>query len=192
MGGGYGRGMTELCGIVLAGGSGTRFGGPKALARSADGTPWVRTAVETLRDGGCTRVVVVLGAQADDAAPLVPDAAEAVVAEDWPVGVAASLRAGIGAAGSADAVVVLPVDTPDTPSSAVRRIIGAAGEARSALVQAVYGERPGHPVLVGADHLAALAASVSGDRGARPYLLDHGADEVDCADLWSGDDVDRR
>ncbi|WOF22744.1 NTP transferase domain-containing protein [Microbacterium betulae] len=185
--------MTGLCGIVLAGGAGTRFGGPKALARAADGAPWVRTAVETLREGGCARVVVVLGAGAGEASALVPDDAQVAVAEDWAEGVAASLRAGIRAAGPADAVVVLPVDTPDTPPSAVRRVVAAAaGEPRSALAQAVYGTRPGHPVLVGARHLAPLAASVSGDRGARPYLVAHGAVEVDCSDLWSGDDIDRR
>ena len=41
-------------------------------------------------------------------------------------------------------------------------------------------------------HFAALAAALAGDRGARPYLAAHGVVEVECADLWSGADIDSR
>ncbi|GAA1730675.1 nucleotidyltransferase family protein [Microbacterium paludicola] len=184
-----------VCGIVLAAGAGTRFGGPKALARTPDGTPWIARAVDALRAGGCDDVLVVLGAGEGEAAALVPPGAREVVADDWAEGVSASLRAGIAAARrrEPDAVVILPVDTPDTPPEAVARVLAAALDApRAALVQATYAGRPGHPVLLGADHLDAVAASVSGDRGARPYLAAHDAHQVECADLWSGSDVDHR
>ncbi|MGB6276881.1 MAG: NTP transferase domain-containing protein, partial [Rhodococcus sp. (in: high G+C Gram-positive bacteria)] len=46
-------------GVVLAAGAGTRYGSPKVLAH--DGL-WLKTAVQALRNGGCDRVVVVLGA----------------------------------------------------------------------------------------------------------------------------------
>lgn len=185
----------SICGVVLAAGAGTRFGGPKALAVSPDGTPWLVRAVDALRSGGCGDVVAVLGAAAAEAEVLVPAGTRTVVASDWADGVSASLRAGLSAGGAlaADAVVILPVDTPGTPPAAVARIIATAGAApRSALVQATYDGRPGHPVLLGADHLEAVAASAEGDRGARPYLAAHRAREVDCADLWSGVDIDRR
>lgn len=207
-----------VTGLVLAGGAGSRFGGPKALARTDDGTPWIRRGASTLRAGGCDDVVVALGAAAEEARGLVPRGARVVVSDDWADGVAATLRAGLGACMTTavldqsarhadestldgenwrrrvpDAVVILPVDTPETPPSAVARVIAAARSApASALVQATYGSRPGHPVLIGSAHIAALAAAVSGDRGARPYLVAHDAAEVDCADLWSGDDIDRR
>jgi CTP:molybdopterin cytidylyltransferase MocA len=61
-----------VCGVVLAAGAGTRFGGPKALARTAAGEPWLALAVGTLRAAGCEPVVVVLGTGADEAEPLVP------------------------------------------------------------------------------------------------------------------------
>jgi len=54
-------------GVVLAAGEGRRMGMPKALVRDPDGTSWLRRAVETLSDAGCAPVVVVLGAQADEA-----------------------------------------------------------------------------------------------------------------------------
>lgn len=179
-------------GLVLAAGAGTRFGGPKALARTPDGTPWVERAVRMLQDAGCSDVLVALGAAADEAAALVPPAATIVRVGDWAEGLAATLRAGLAAAETleADVLVITPVDTPEATPDAVRRVLDAAPEPRSALAQAVYGGRPGHPVLVGRDHWRPLATSLRGDRGARPYLLAHGALEVECGDLWSGADID--
>jgi CTP:molybdopterin cytidylyltransferase MocA len=72
----------------------------------------------------------------------------------------------------------------------VERVL-AALRAGSPLVQAVYRGSPGHPVAIGREHFAPLAASLEGDRGARSYLVMHGVIEVECADLWSGADVDR-
>jgi len=203
----------RICGIVLAAGAGTRYGSPKGLAHTANGEPWVARTVRTLREGGCDEVLVVVGARADEVAALVPDDAGVVEAGDWAAGLAASLRAGLRAVqgarhgadaadgaesadpGSADAaafdaVVVMPVDTPDAPASVVRRVIATLRRG-APLVQAVYGGVPGHPAAIARPHFAALSAALEGDRGARPYLVTHGVVEVECADLWSGDDIDR-
>ncbi|GAA2980764.1 molybdenum cofactor cytidylyltransferase [Microbacterium terrae] len=185
-----------LVGLVLAAGAGTRFGGPKGLARDAGGAPWTVIAVDVLRRAGCDRVVVAVGACADEVAALVPPVAEVVVVADWADGMAASLRAGLSAAlapGGAEAVVIVPVDTPELPASAVRRVVSALGDGvAGGLAQAVYGGRPGHPVVIGAEHVDAVIATITGDRGARGYLRRHGVVEVECSDLWSGDDHDQR
>ena len=65
--------MVNVTGVLLAAGGGRRMGRPKALMRSADGRPWLTTAVQALRDGGCRSVVVVLGAGADEARALLED-----------------------------------------------------------------------------------------------------------------------
>lgn len=207
-----GAGFVKGVGIVLAGGAGSRFGMPKALARDDDGVPWVQLACRALFDGGCERVVVVLGARADEAQELVPATATAVVAADWASGIAASLRAGLAAAESvpaggatasglaaggprrADVAVVSLVDLPGLRADAVRRVLAVSGEpdaARHALARAVYGGAPGHPVLVGRAHWQPLADAVRGDTGAGPYLRAHAAVAIDCTDLGGGDDVDR-
>jgi molybdenum cofactor cytidylyltransferase/nicotine blue oxidoreductase len=177
-------------GLVLAAGAGRRFGGPKALARDSLGVPWMERAVRALREGGCDPVLVVLGSAADAAGRLVPAGATVVRAEGWSEGVSASLRAGLEAAAStsAPAVVVIPVDTPDLPLEAVRRLASRASD--DALAFAAYDGAPGHPVVIGRDHWTAVAAAVHGDVGARPYLREHGAEAVECADLWSGADRD--
>lgn len=186
----------RMCGLVLAAGAGTRFGGPKGLARTSDGEPWVARAVRMLRDGGCEDVLVAVGARADEVAALVPEEASVVAVPRWAEGVSAALRAGIEAAGAADCglLAVTPVDTPDAPASALRRLRGVAeaGDGSGALVQAVYAGRPGHPVLIGRRHWPDLVAGLRGDRGARPYLVAHAVTEVEAGDLWSGADVDVR
>ena len=103
-----------LCGLVLAAGAGTRFGGPKALALDSEGTPWVARAVRMLRDAGCDDVLVMLGASADQAVPLVPTGARIVVVDGWQAGLSATLRAGVDAASAlpVDAALITPVDTP--------------------------------------------------------------------------------
>ncbi|MFS0702198.1 NTP transferase domain-containing protein [Cellulomonas sp. 179-A 4D5 NHS] len=182
-----------LSGLVLAAGAGSRFGGPKALARTADGEPWVARAVRVLLDGGCDRVVVALGARADDARGLVPDDARVSVAvvDDWASGVSASLRAGLVACGDeAEAVLVTLVDLPGLPVEVVRRVARRPFDA-GVLRQAVHGARPGHPVLLGRSHRPALLARLDGDTGARAYLAAHGAEAVECGDLFDGEDADR-
>jgi CTP:molybdopterin cytidylyltransferase MocA len=180
-----------VAGLVLAAGAGSRFGGPKGLARTPEGEPWVARAVRTLRAGGCGQVYVTVGAEADQVAALIPPDVAVVRVDGWRSGLAASLRAGIEAVPPGTAILVATVDTPDMPAAAVARIL-ATGTGEHALAQATYDGAPGHPALIGAGHAAAVAASVTGDRGARGYLAAHGALEVECGDLWSGADIDRR
>ncbi|BAH52668.1 nucleotidyltransferase family protein [Rhodococcus opacus] len=183
-------------GVLLAAGAGSRMGMPKALVVGADGQPWLERGVRVLADAGCEPTVVVLGARADEAEVLLPDGVPVTVgiAEDWQSGLSASLRRGLEVAATFDdveAVVITLVDLPDLGADAVRRVAAVpSGDARSALRQAQYGGRPGHPVLIGRDHWLPLRRSLTGDSGARKYLAAHGAEAVDCSDLGSGRDVD--
>ena len=175
-------------GLLLAAGAGRRMGRPKALV---DG--WLVGAVTALREGGCARVVVVLGAAADQAAPLlVAHDVDVVVAEDWDEGMAASLRAGLTALGDAgeDAALVSLVDLPDVGTDVVRRVLDRPVGA-TALARASYDGRPGHPVLIGREHWADVVASAQGDLGARSYLEANDVALVECGDLATGRDVDR-
>jgi len=180
-----------VTGIVLAAGAGTRAGGPKALLRAPDGTPWLELTCRFLRDSGCDRVVAVLGEQARNARPLAPDWATVVVTDEWEAGMSASLRAGLEAAAASPAgeprgVLVTLVDLPELPAAVGLRVMATPG----ALRQAVFEGEPGHPVYIAAEHLDAAAASLTGDRGARRYLVEHGVVEVECGDLWNGADRD--
>ncbi|MGY2900828.1 CTP:molybdopterin cytidylyltransferase MocA [Curtobacterium sp. PvP017] len=190
---GAGVRVTDVVGVLLAAGAGTRMGRPKALVAEPDGTPWLHLGVDALLLGGCDRVVVVLGAAADRARALVPavDGVTVVVADDWAAGPGASLAVGLAAVtGPATACVSL-VDLPGLPATAVRRVIGD-GDHPTALRRAVHRGVPGHPVVVGSEHRAALVAALSRDpaHGAGPWLASSGAEPVECGDLWDGHDQD--
>lgn len=182
-----------VTGLLLAAGAGRRIGGPKALVAGDDGTPWVVSSLRTLRDGGCDDVVVVLGAQAQDVrARLEAEAVSVVEATEWDEGMGASLRTGLGAIGasSSDCALVHLVDLPDVGSDVVRRVLHGAG--RTSLARATYDGRPGHPVLLGRDHWAAIAGDASGDEGARAYLRANQTALIECSDLATGHDIDSR
>ena len=169
------------------------MGTPKVLLRDDDGTPWVARSVAALLDGGCDGVTVVLGAAAAEASPLVPAGpVGVVVAAEWAEGMGASLRAGLAAVPPGpEAVLVSLVDLPDVDASVVRRVV-AAGGGSAALARATYAGVPGHPVLLGRDHWAGVIVTASGDSGARDYLRSHEVTPVECGDLATGRDVDRR
>lgn len=180
-------------GLLLAAGAGSRMGRPKALVTGDDGTPWLALGVTALLDGGCEAVTVVLGAAVRDAVSLLPDGpVDHVVAPDWADGMSASLRRGLTALADTDAdvAVVSLVDLPDVGSAVVRRLL-EAGAGAETLTRAAYAGEPGHPVLLGRDHWAGVAATTHGDAGARGYLAAHEGVLVECGDLATGRDVDR-
>jgi CTP:molybdopterin cytidylyltransferase MocA len=189
----------RIVGVLLAAGAGRRAGGPKALRVDADGTSWLLRSIAVLCDGGCDAVIVVLGCQAARArnvlvkSRIVEDPMITVVeAPDWEQGMGSSLRSGLLAARSAPwrAVLVHLVDLPDVTAQVVRRLIRHAPPGTASLARATYGGRPGHPVLIGRDHLESIMASLTGDSGAKGYLAHHGAHSVECGDLASGQDHD--
>ena len=173
-----------VVGVLLAAGAGRRYGKPKVLV---DG--WLTAAVTALRDGGCDHVVLVLGA----AVVAAPAGVTAVTAPQWHTGLSASVRAGLEQAARlhADYAVLHVIDTPDVGAAVVDRVVKRALTSRSGLARAVFGDRPGHPVVIARHHWPGVLDKLSGDQGAGAYLRSAGdVENVDCADLASGRDHD--
>jgi nicotine blue oxidoreductase len=182
----------SVAGLVLAAGGGRRYGGPKALVRF-EGSLLVERAVSTVRDGGCSPIVVVLGAAADEVRATAQLGDVSLVENaGWKAGMGSSLRVGLEALGETDvdAVLVLLVDTPKVTAEAVRRV--AAKSARDSLATATYGTRRGHPVLLGRDHWSGVALLATADVGARAYLSARSASvqTVPCEDIADDTDMD--
>ncbi|MFF7749463.1 NTP transferase domain-containing protein [Streptomyces sp. NPDC007971] len=184
----------EIAGLLLAAGGGRRLGGrPKALLEHR-GRPLVEHAVGVLRAAGCGRIHVVLGAQADEVRTRAELSGCVLVDNpDWAEGMGSSLRAGLGSLAATDvrAALVSLVDQPGIGPAAVARVLGAYEDEKS-LVSAAYDGVRGHPVLFGAAHWPDIAATATGDRGARAYLKDHAAAIrlVECADVAAPYDID--
>jgi nicotine blue oxidoreductase len=150
--------------------------------------------MRVLREGGCATVHVVLGAQADEvrARASLPGCV-LVDNPDWGQGMGTSLRAGLGslAGTQARAALVSLVDQPGIGPEAVARVL-AAYEGEESLVSAAYDGVRGHPVLFGAAHWEGIAATATGDRGARAYLTEHrpAVTLIECGDVARPFDID--
>jgi molybdenum cofactor cytidylyltransferase len=175
-------------GLILAAGKGRRFGGAKQLA-DLKGRPLLEHSIRAMTASPVGRVVVVLGAGAEDVIAQVDlHGAEPIVCERWEEGQSASLAFGLGELSECDAIVVTLGDLPNLSTNAIRRVIAARGDGVEA-VRATYAGEPGHPVLLERELFERLR-DVSGDHGARNLLLSVSPREVPCDDLGGGEDVD--
>ena len=176
-----------VAGLILAAGSGSRLGRPKALVELG-GERLVDRAVRVLRDGGCDPIVVVSGA-----APFEIDGVAVLANPDWATGMGSSLRVGLTALADSDAEAVLVslVDQPEIGAAVIRRVIAAFADG-AVVATATYGGKRRNPVLLARGTWAEVARLAEGDEGARPFLAAH-ADEVmavECEDLGSPADID--
>jgi len=178
-------------GLVLAAGEGRRFGGAK-LAAELDGRPLLEHVVEAmLRVPAIERIVVVLGAHADELMASADLAeVETVICERWRQGISASLRAGLEALAEADAIVVTLGDQPFITSQVIAAIVDQI-DAAAPGARATYAGHPGHPVLIKRELFAAIEG-LRGDSGARDLLAAAGVRELECGHLCRPDDVDTR
>ncbi len=180
----------RVAGLLLAAGAGRRMGGPKALVE-LDGEPLVRRGIRLLADGGCSPVVVVVGAAAQEVRPLC-SGAQVVEAAGWRAGMGASLQAGLRALDAdVDACVVALVDQPLVSAVAVVQL-RAAHAAGAVAAVATYAGKPRNPVLLDRRTWAGVTASATGDEGARSWLRGHPdlVVQVDCTGAGSPDDLD--
>jgi CTP:molybdopterin cytidylyltransferase MocA len=180
--------MAGVVGVVLAAGSGTRMGAPKAEL-IVGGTRLVDRAVAVLTAAGCASVVVVTRADVS-----VPDA-RVIVNPDPDRGMRSTLELAVDAVAHADALAVLLVDLPGVPADAIRTVIDAWRPGR--ITVASYGDHRGHPTVM-EPALWREALSLAGpDEGARallasrPDLVDEVAVSGSADDLDSPDDLTR-
>ena len=160
-----------ISGIVLAAGRSTRMGRPKALLPLA-GRPMLQHVLDAAEASPLDEVVVVLGPDAGEVwAALRPGPrTRAAVNPRAAEGQSTSLHAGLRAVDvDAEAAVVLLGDQPEIRPDALGAVIETFRRGRGPVVQAVYGGRPGHPLLFARDAWPDLEAA-SGDEGARSVL----------------------
>lgn len=163
--------VLDIPGIVLAAGASTRMGRPKALLTFPDGATLLERQCALLLEGGCSQVIVVVGAHASEimkghlALP-----ARWAVNQAWERGQFSSLQVGLEAAMQSDVegVLVLPVDALTETPAVPEALITVAGHNPhlDAIVPDLEG-RGGHPVYLSrraASRLLAIPAEGESSR----------------------------
>jgi CTP:molybdopterin cytidylyltransferase MocA len=167
-----------LAGLILAGGVGSRFGGPKAWARLPDGRTFLEACCETLFAAGIAPVVATLPPASDD--PEISGLIAVPLGEPG-LDMFASIGVGLGRLVKElvwDRVALLPVDHPLVRPAAVAALAGC--EAPAAIPS--YRGKHGHPVVFDrttAEHI--VSGSLVGPT-LREVLRAVGAVDVDVDD----------
>jgi molybdenum cofactor cytidylyltransferase/nicotine blue oxidoreductase len=181
--------MPAVAAAVLAAGSGSRMGRPKAEL-VVDGRRLLDRAVSAAREAGCAPVYAVVRAGTS------VDGAVAVVNRDPDRGLRSSLALAVAAGQAADALAVLLVDTPGIGAAAIRAVAAAWRPGRIA-VGRYDRRRAAHPIVM-APALWVQAVELAGpDQGARallaarPELVDEVDVPGDPADLDTPADLTR-
>jgi molybdenum cofactor cytidylyltransferase len=167
-----------LVGILLAGGSGTRFrasgGGDKLMHPLPDGTP---IAVAALRNliAAVPQVVAVVRPGADELATALRDAgAEVTVCPEASEGMGTTLAHAVRHAGEAGGYVVALGDMPSIRPETIARVAACVQDGAVIAAPVFKGER-GHPVGF-AGTLCGRLQALQGDAGAREVLKERKAD----------------
>lgn len=171
-------------GMILAAGSGSRMGQPKATLE-INGERLIDRAVGLFHEAGIKDVVVILGAWQGYVS-----GAEVVINSDWESGIGSSLKTGLEYLENRteySQVIISLVDLPGMTSDAIKAIALDSHE----IVVGSYKGKPGHPVMFSRKYWKEITQSAKGDVGARNFLkgrndvlyipLDH---------LAKGDDLD--
>ncbi|MBU1694241.1 MAG: nucleotidyltransferase family protein [Verrucomicrobia bacterium] len=150
-------------GMVLAAGASSRMGRPKALLPAAGNLPLAQIQADVLRSGGCGRVVVVLGAEAERIRPCLADC-DVTLNKDWEKGRFTSVQAGLRALGDFDGCIILPVDAVGLRAETVRTVLAHASEIHAAAVRPTYRGKDGKLLWVSRALAEELLRASPGDQ----------------------------
>jgi molybdenum cofactor cytidylyltransferase len=159
--------------VVLAAGQGKRFGALKQVL-PWHGVPLVaHVADQALACPDIDRVVVTVGAGADEAtAALTGRRVDVVPVSDWADGQSRSVQTGLCALRGASAVLFLLADQPGVSPALLAALIHRHRETLAPVVAPRYRGQRGNPVLFDRSTFPEFAR-LSGDVGARSIIQAH-------------------
>jgi molybdenum cofactor cytidylyltransferase len=179
-----------IVGILLAAGSGTRFGSHKLLHPLPDGTPMAVAALRNLAQGVDAVIAVVRPGDAELMQWLAREKVQVLPCAKSDQGMGASLACGVCAAPDATGWIIALADMPFVPGEIIRTL-AARLKAGNAIVAPAYQGLRGHPVGFGHAFYPELSA-LSADQGAR-HILKNNTDRltlISCADPGVVRDID--
>lgn len=159
-------GTFDVCCIVLAAGSGSRFGSDKRQACLPDGRRLLDATLASIPDIFTQRLLVLQQGEATLASTINADWT-VVYAPQAELGMGLSLVAGLSAAAACSGALIVLADMPQIRSETFLAVTKALAP-ELIVVPRYKGER-GNPVGIGANYFKELR-ELRGDRGARVLL----------------------
>lgn len=160
-------------GLITAAGASSRMGTPKALLPLPDRTPLAEHQSNRLKQAGCERVLVVVGAQADTVQPALANC-ETVINPQWATGRLSSIRAGLKPLSSFDGCFIMPVDAYGVSLDTFKAMREVAETGLHAVVRPTYKATPGHVVWIAQRTLVeVLATDTAADTPMHALLAPH-------------------
>jgi molybdenum cofactor cytidylyltransferase len=162
------RSKKRIAAIVLAAGESRRMGPTNKLTVPMEGTPMVARVVDAIEKSRAGHIVVVTGHDPERIGhALEGHDVELVHNEEYPEGIASSIRAGVAALGDeVDGALIALADMPWVSSQVLDRLIDAfTSDGELSIFIPVFGRKRGNPVLWSSEHfpeLLALAGDVGG------------------------------
>jgi molybdenum cofactor cytidylyltransferase len=181
--------------IVLAAGESGRMGSTKALLR-VGGKTFIRHIVDVLNSSEVDKVVVVLGANAEEVKKELAGLDVTVaINQNYSAGQLSSVLKGIETVEpfSPDGILLHPVDNPMVSTEVIDALVKKFSEASCPVALPIYKGKRGHPVLFSAKLFGELK-SAPPDIGARSVVWSHAAEvvEVETKDEGIICDIDTR
>jgi molybdenum cofactor cytidylyltransferase len=149
--------MKGVAALLLAAGKSSRMGQLKALLPWKD-TTLLQYQVDSLRLGGASQVIVVLGHRAEALRPLIVDISGVlpVLNLRYNTGRASSVRAGLRELNKdTEIIMVLSVDQPRSPDL-IARVLKEHRKFQSLVTYPIYNGNGGHPTIFAASLLPEL------------------------------------
>ncbi len=163
--------MGDVVGVVLGAGSSKRFGRAKQTLPFGD-TTLLAHVVRDVEASALDRVVVVLGGSAEaTAASLEPTRADVALNTAYESGCAASLLAGLDAAGDCAAIMLLLGDMPGVDAAVIDPMLATWRTEPTWAAVTAYDDGIGHPFVFSADAFPTLR-SLHGDKAVWK-IVDH-------------------
>ena len=156
--------------LIMAAGSGRRFGGNK-LAADLDGKTLIRRALEAVPAAQFTAVTVV--SQYEDIEALAGQFGFAAIHNDRPdLGLSHTIRLGTEAMRTCDGILYMVADQPKLCQETVARLVEVFRQHPDKIVGAGHDGRRGNPNLFPARFFSELMA-ITGDHGGSSVIRAH-------------------
>lgn len=182
----------HVVGILLAAGTGSRFGGDKLLHPMPDGVAIAAHAARNLLAAGLSVTAVVRPGDFPLADMLEQEGCTVTVCPGAARGMGASLAHAVAGERGADGWVVALADMPKIAPATIKSVV-AALEQGALIAAPQFQNQRGHPVGFGAELCNELIA-LDGDQGARAILEKHrdSLKLIECDDRGVLYDIDRK